>query len=45
MLFLAFIANLKYQIRLEKEGKNLSKNYLSFKWKWQVQKPWDTRSV
>ena len=41
-VFLAFIENLKYQIRLEKEGKTLiKKNYLLFKWKWQVQKPWD----
>ena len=33
---LAFIEYLKYHIRIEKEGKTLSKNYLALKWQWQI---------
>ena len=33
---LAFIEYLKYHIRIEKEGKTLSKSYLALKWQRQI---------
>ena len=32
--FKAFKGNVKYELKLKKEGEKLDKNYLPFKWKW-----------
>ena len=34
--FETFKGNLKYELKLEKEGEKLDKNHLPFKWKWQI---------
>ena len=34
--FKAYKENVKYELKLKKEGEKLNKNHLPFKWKWQI---------